>query len=96
MKGCLGGVRDSARRDMWRTRRSGRRPTAIVQPMLPLAALGGTVVIGVAVSAAALLVWWLLRGERRDEEAQQAEEEAARLAAAQAGVETDEQQLDPR
>jgi hypothetical protein len=56
--------------------------------MLPLAAVGGTVVIGVAVSCAGGLAWWLLRGERRDEAVQQAEEEAARTA--------DEDQLSAR
>ncbi len=42
--------------------------------MLPLAAVGGTVVIGVAVSCAGVLAWWLLRGERLNEAAEQAEE----------------------
>jgi hypothetical protein len=55
--------------------RMGNATTAIVQPMLPLAAVGGTVVIGVAVSCAGVLVWWLLRGERRDELAEAAERE---------------------
>jgi hypothetical protein len=82
--------------------------TGIVCSMLPLASVGGPVVIGVAVASAGLLVWWLLRAETRDEAAEQAEEteqaketeqaeqEAARAAGEQVVPETDEDQLSAR